>query len=150
MNNDVNIIFHPNIGLGKIQFFFQEKEIIDVLGIPDKREIDIQDTNDYVLRLFYIISDLSFYLHYEDNKFIYMSIHLNDVILEELKLTLLSERIVIDYIKDYHEKNHYIFLLEESFNSEMKETCYYFESIGLTIWYEDGSISDICVQNSRT
>jgi hypothetical protein len=51
-DKDINIVYTPQIGLGRILFSFQENDIVKVLEIPDERVVDIFDSSEYVIYLY--------------------------------------------------------------------------------------------------
>lgn len=143
---DDNLIFYPQVKLGKIYFSYQEKDIIEVLGKPSLKEKDDDySDNSYVIRLVYSKLNISFFLHFEEYKFNYLSIHTDDLIIDKVKLSLFLSKIkLIKYIEMYCEKNG--ITRQCSKTKSINEECYTFNKLGLTIWFEQGEISDICVQ----
>ena len=73
-DKDINIIFRPQIGLGKILFSFQEEDIIALLDIPEERNIDNFNDSEYALYLEYWNLNISPSIYYENDKFNYLSI----------------------------------------------------------------------------
>lgn len=147
-DNDINIIFRPQIGLGKILFSFQEEDIITLLGVPEEREIDIFNDMEYAVRLFYYRLKIYLSAYYENNKFDYLSASTNDLILDNVKFSTLKKREILKFIENYHNVHKITFLMEKEYHKEVNEYYYHYESIGLSIWFENSLISDICVQKA--
>ena len=127
--------FIPNIGYGNILFSYSKEVIISILGKPIEDQID-QDVN----ILYY--PNLTLFFHYGDDA--YLSIHLKDIILSDIKFSLFTKENLIDFVKKYHllKNIQYDF---EHLNADDIEDSYYFKNLGLTIWFESNEISDICL-----
>jgi hypothetical protein len=145
---DINIIFKPQVGLGNILFSFQEREIINVLGIPDKKEIDNLTDTGYAIYLYYNQQGISPSIYYENEAFESLHISTDDLILNNVKFSTLTKDEIVKCIEDYHCKNKLQYLCKYIYEKEVNEDYYYFKNIGLTIWFEGDLISDICVQKS--
>lgn len=52
------------------------------------------------------------------------------------------------FIKNYHEIHNIRFIMEKEFDEKVNEYYYHYENIGLSIWFEDGLITNICVAKS--
>lgn len=143
---DDNLIFYPQVKLGKIYFSYQEKDIIQVLGKPNLKEKDDDySDNSYVIRLVYSKLNISFFLHFEQDSFNYLSIHTDDLILNKTKLSSFTSKTkLIKHIKKYCDENGLIG--QYSKTKDMSEECYLFDKLSLTIWFEQDIISDICIQ----
>lgn len=147
--HDVNIIFYPEKGLGKIDFSFGEKEIISILGEPENRAIGTYlEENEYTVYLRYFSLGISLYLNFENDKLDYLSISSEDLILDNVQFSSLRKKGLIRFIQHYCIEHK----LDEKYEkkSDNDEEWYFFEGIGLTIWFEkrNGKMSDICVENS--
>lgn len=143
----VNLVFHPQVGLGKIDFSFNEKDIITLLGEPEDQDIDSDlGANCYSITLWYFSLGISPKVYYENNELDYLSISSDDLLIENTLFSTLSKSRLLFFIKSYCKRNN--------FNSTYKKTvddireCYYFEGIGLTIWFEKGKISNIIVEST--
>jgi hypothetical protein len=146
-DKDINIVFRPQVGFGKILFSFnEEKEILNVLGTFTERSIDIFNEDEYAIYLDYW--NISISLYYEYSKFDYLSIHTQDIVLEEFRFSEHEKRDILSFIKKYHDKHHLGFVEDIDYNKNTKEICYYYRNIGLTIWFDKNGISGINVQKS--
>jgi hypothetical protein len=146
---DNNITFYPPKRIGRLLFTYHEKDIVNVLGKPDKRTIDMFNDNEYAIYLYYNRMGLSPTLYFENNRFDYLSVHLKDIILENVKFSTLDKNSTLVFLENYHITHKINYVRKQSYDKDVNEECYEFENIGLTIWYERGCISDICVQKSN-
>jgi hypothetical protein len=147
-DKDINIIFKPQISLGYISFSFLENDIVEALGTPDEREIDAFNSSEYAIYLYYYNKKVYPSLYFENGNFDYLSINTDDIILDDVKFSTLTKNEILKFIKDYHCKNKLQYLCKYEYEEDVSEEYYYFENIGLTIWFEEDSISDICVHKT--
>ncbi|MDR0874463.1 MAG: hypothetical protein LBN27_13535 [Prevotellaceae bacterium] len=148
-DKDINIIFKPQIGLGDILFSFQENDIVKILGNPDEREIDVFNSSEYAINLYYYKINIHPSIYYENGEFDYSSISTEDIILDNVKFSSLTKDEIVKFIDDYHNKHGLQYLCKYEYEEDVNEECYFFENIGFTIWFEENTISDICVQRRR-
>lgn len=136
--------FIPNKGLGKIEFTFDEKEVIKILGKPTL----VNDENFDSIYYHYQIddADLFFFFHYENGKFDYLTIHPNILYLDGTDITKMNKNDLLNFIKHYHKKRNFNYLFE--IVEDELDYSYDYANIGLTIWFEGESISDICLYPS--
>ncbi|NDV59049.1 hypothetical protein [Bacteroides sp. 519] len=144
----IDLNFYPNIGLGNISFYFQENDILQVMGSPEKRMIYSYSEKESAICLFYNKLGISFWIHYEDNLFNHLSISIEDIILDGMKFSLLSKQGILEFVRNYHYQCGYDYLYENTYNENVNEEFYYFENIGLSIWFEEDYISDISIKMS--
>jgi hypothetical protein len=147
-DKDINIVYTPQIGLGRILFSFQENDIVKVLGTPDEREVDIFDSSEYAIYLYYYKIKIYPSLYFENSNFDYLSIFTSDLILDNVKFSTLKKREILKFIKNYHEIYNIRFLMKKEYDEKVNEHYYSYRNIGLSIWFEGDLISDICVQKS--
>ncbi|MDL2262453.1 hypothetical protein LJC11_03005 [Bacteroidales bacterium OttesenSCG-928-I21] len=145
---DINIIFKPQIGLGNILFSFQENDIIKMLGTPDERKIDVFNLSESAIYLYYDEIKIHLSIYYENGKFDHLSIGTEDIVLDSVRFSSSTKDEIIKFIANYHYKNKIHYLCEYTYAENINEEEYFFENIGLTIWFEENTISDICVQKS--
>ena len=145
-NQSEFIKFYPFKGLGSVEFSFDEDEIIDVLGQPDEIDEDIVNDSDSVVSLSYYDYGLDIFIEYFDGEKV-LSIHSDDIIIDGENLAFLEKDQMLKFMKDFHMKNDLEFLHEKLIEEDTDEEIHYFDSIGLTIWYIEEDISDICVQH---
>ena len=145
-SKDNNLFFYPGIKLGKLSLSFQEKDIIKILGNPEEQNIDRFNDFEYAVHLYYW--DLGIYpsIYYKNESFEYLHIHSGDIILDNVKFSTLKKSEVLSLIKNYHFKNKLQYSCEDAYDEDVDEECYYFEKIGLTIWFEKDLMSNVCVQ----
>ncbi|MDR1763284.1 MAG: hypothetical protein LBR64_04945 [Dysgonamonadaceae bacterium] len=74
-----------------------------------------------------------------------LHIYTEDLVLDGVQFSLLSQDEIRAYIKEYHRKYDLPFVSEESHNENCCEDKYYFHSIVLNIRFLDGKIDEICV-----
>lgn len=146
---DVDIIFYPQKGLGKISFSFNEEEIISILGEPEEQEVvtDLGE-NEYTVYLLYFSLGISLTLHFENDKLDYLSIFSDDLILDNVQFSSLRKKGLIRFIQNYCIEHKLCEKYEKK--SDNDEEWYFFKGIGLTIWFEkrNGKMSNVCVENS--
>lgn len=140
--------FYPNRGLGNISFNFQEDDILKIMGYPEERVIYNYSENDSAICLFYNKKGVIFWIHYDGLFFDYLSINVDDIILDGIKFSILTKLDILKYIKKYHIKHEYDYLCEKEFNEEFNEELYHFENIGLSIWFKKEHISDISIKKA--
>ena len=140
-----NSNFYPNVGLGDLLFKYDQNEVLSILGLPEEKEIDQVNDSDYTVRFFYKALGYSFHFHYEDNAFNYSSIHSKRIILDNEDFSMITKERIIGVIKDYYLKKDLVYDEKYSFDESVNEETYSFDNIGLTIWFENNRISDICV-----
>lgn len=140
------IKFYPFKGLGSIDFLFDEDEIINVMGQPDEMDEDVINDTDSVVSLSYYDCGLDIFIEYFDDNRV-LSIHSDDIIVGDENLAFLEKDQMLKHLRTFHEKNDIEFSHEKFIDEETDEEIHYFDSIGLTIWYMDEVVSDICVQH---
>lgn len=144
-----NIIFTPQIGFGKILFSFnKEEDILNVLDTPYEREIYIFNDNEYVIHLDYWDINISVSLYFEDRIFDYLSIHTQDAILDNFQFSRHNQSEILTYIKEYHSVYKLDFVEKKEYDKDVDETCFTYDNVGLTIWFDGNGISGICVQKT--
>lgn len=138
-----NLTFFPNIGMGKIKFNHTESDVINILGIPSYKEVD-KEVNfinyDYTL----FDTKISLFFQYEEKEFDYLSIHTRRLYINNKDISLMDKISLQNFLIKYHESLGIQYDFQQS--EDDLEYCYEYPSIGLTIWYEDDYISDICIQ----
>lgn len=143
-------IFRPQIGLGDVLFSFdKEDEVSKILGDSAERSIDTFNDNEYVIHLDYWNLDVFISLYFENKVFDRLSIHTQDVILNGFRFSLHNQTEILSFIKEYHNthKLDFIEIIEDM--ESVEEICYTYDTIGLTIWFDENGISDICVQKTH-
>lgn len=159
---DIDITFHPNEKVGKVRFSFKEEDVVTVLGSPSEREIFYYNTPisedekktispdpiQYSVNLFY--PEYAIFVGYADDKFQGTSVHIDDLILDGQQLSKMYKEDVIDFIENYHQKNNIPLQCQVSYAESVNEECYEYDNLGLTLWYINESISDICVMHPRS
>ena len=132
--------FFPHKGMGKITFDLDEKKIRSLIGKP--KAIYKQDLDNNI-GYNYTISGINFtiFFHYEEEIFDYSSIHSEVIIFNNCSTKHLTKEEILYCIKDYYDSQHIDFYFEKT--EDDIEDCYFFEAIGLTIWFEQNNISDI-------
>ncbi len=148
-NDFNNIIFTPQVGFGKILFSFsKEEDVLKVLDTSHEREIYAFNDNEYVIYLDYLDINISVSLYFENKVFDHLSIHTPDAILDNFQFSRHSQSEILTYIKEYHSIYKLDFAKKEEYDKDVDETCFTFDNIGLTIWFDGKGISDICVYKS--
>jgi len=148
-NKDIDLNFTPQVKLGEVLFSFNEQEVLQSLGASAERSLDIFNDREYVIHLDYWSYNFFVSVYYENNKFDYLSIHTQDIILEDFRFSDHKKKDILSFIKQYHEKYKILFLEKEEYDKDTDEICYNYESIGLTIWFDRTDISDISVQKTK-
>lgn len=146
MNRDKHITFYPSKGVGEIEFSFDEDSIIETLGKADEIDEDTVSDTESVVSISYYELGLDFFFEYIDDDQI-LSIHSDDIILEGKNIASLEKDEVFQLLKTYHDKNNLEFLHDKSIDEETDEESHYFDNIGLTLWYDEEELTDICCQD---
>ena len=137
-------LFVPNQGMGRFSFDLNEKNLVDILEFSNiKYEKEIKE---YVIEYILMseIDNTSIFFHYENSSIDYISIHTSDLILNNINIGKESKyEELLPLIKEYHNKNNIQFKYTTS--QVFDELFIYFENIGLSIWFENHRVSDICI-----
>lgn len=141
-----HIQFYPFKGLGSVEFSFGEDEIINALGQPDEIDKDIISDSESVISLSYYDFGIDLFIENLDDTNI-LSIHSDDIIVDGKNLAYMEKYQMLKLLSTFHEKNNWEFMHEKFIDEETDEEIHYFDTIGLTIWYIEDDISDICVQH---
>jgi hypothetical protein len=126
-------------------FSFQESDITKILGIPDEREIDTFNSSEYAIYLYYYKIEVYPSLYFENGNLDYLTINTNDLILDNVKLSTLTKNEILKFIEEYHYKNKLQYLCKYAYEKDVNEEYYRLANLGLSIWFEEDFISDICV-----
>lgn len=130
--------FIINKGLNNILFSHSEKELLSLLGKPKEEEYDkIAESKSLFYDNFMIV------LHYIENKVDYMSIHLNSLNIFGTDISLLSKVDLVDTLRKIYRKEGKKYKYE--YEEDEFEELFFFESLGLSVWYQDSFVSDICI-----
>jgi hypothetical protein len=149
-DKDINIVFKPQIGFGEVLFSFnKEEDVLKILGTSAERSVDIFNDEEYAIYLDYWNLDISVSLYFENNRFDYLSIHTQDVILDGFCFSLHNQTEILSFIKEYHNVYKLDFVEKIEDIESVEEICYTYDTIGLTIWFDKIGISGICVQNTH-
>lgn len=143
--------FTPQIGLGKILFSCnKEEDILERLGGIVERNIDFFDKNEYVIHLDYLDLAISVNLYFESGIFDRLSIHTQDVILDDFQFSHHIKNEILLFIAEYHNRHKLLFDIKVEIIEDVRETCYIYDTVGLTIWFDEKQrISDICVEKQK-
>lgn len=132
------ISFKINKGINNILFSNTEDEILSILGNPISQEYDKDaDSKRFYYENFLIV------FHYEKGMIDYLSIHLKSLFLNGTDISSLQKEKLIDFLRNIYKENESPYQYE--YIEDDIEESYFFEGIGLTVWYEDNNVSDICV-----
>lgn len=149
-DKDNKLIFKPQVGLGEILFSFnREKEVLEVLGDSAERSIDVFSDNGYVIHLDYWNLSIFVNLYFENRFFDRLSIHTQDIILENFRFSHYKQSEILSFIKEYHNAYKLDFIEKVESDEDIEEIWYFYENLGLTIWFDKNGISDICVQKTH-
>lgn len=146
MSRNQHITFYPGKGVGKIEFSFNEDDIVEALGEADEIDEDTISETESVVSVLYYDLGLDFFVEYIDDDQI-LSIHSDDIILDDKNIAPMEQDEMLQFMRTYHEKNNLEFLHEKAIDEETDEECHYFDNIGLTLWYEEDTLVDICCQD---
>jgi len=146
----MNYLFKVGSGLDNLTFDTTESDALKLLGNPDKIEREVYENayesiKDETVRFYYKSSGLKLKFNYFDNEYDGLTISTNKLIYNSEDWFSLSKRKVIKIIKEIHQERNlvYVFEKEKYKNSETEE--YNFNAIGLTIWFEDNRVDDLCI-----
>ena len=137
-----NFNFKINAGILGIDFTFTPDRVINALGTPLHEEYfeDGEILFEYTLKDNHIF----LFFHYDNSPFDYLSIHLKKLIILEHNIYELNKFELIDILRKYHLHNDVYFKMDIS--SDEDEEIIAFPNIGLTAWFENSEISDICIE----
>lgn len=136
--------FIPNIGISKLKFLDNELIIKEKIGIPNHERIDVNDSEDYTINLFYESLGIYCFIHYENSTFSYTSFHLKNLFINNIHLNNTTQKECLDFLKDYHTKLSIEYIVDVK--GDDIEKVFFFENIGLTIWFSEFEISDISIE----
>lgn len=148
-DKDIDLTFIPQVGFGEILFSFNEDQVLHILGDSAERNIDYFNTNEYALYLDYWDYNIFISLHFENSTLERLSIHTQNIILDDFCFSHHNQSEILSFIRRYHYTHNLNFTETVEFNEEVKETCYIYNRIGLTIWFDENGISDICLQKTE-
>lgn len=133
--------FIPNAGIGKIELTFDKEKVINLLGKPILINDDDLDSIYYQ----YEIDDATLFLffHYENAKFDYLTVHTNMLYINGVEISKMKKSYLLDFIKLFHDKQNFNYQYE--LIEDALDYSYDYTNIGLTIWFEDELVSDICI-----
>jgi len=148
----MNYLFKIGWGFGNIPFDATESEVLNLLGEPDKIERDVyvnenEDIKDETVDYYYDKIGLSFKFFYFNNELDEMAIFTNKLIYNDENWFSLSKRTILKTIKEiYKERNLvYSYKIEKYNIYDLKIDNYGFDAIGLTIWFENNKLDDLCI-----
>lgn len=136
--------FRPNFGIGTLLFYDNENVIKEKIGYPDLKNTDNNESEDYTINLSYKSFGLECFVHYEDSKFSYTSFHLRKLIIDNVNLQNMGENDSLVFLEKYHSNHSIEYLVDVK--EDVEENIYFFEKIGLTLWFSKNELSDICVE----
>lgn len=142
VNDSIELEFHQGIGIFK--FSMKEKDLKKIISKCLDLEYTIEKRDQTVV---YFCSnksvDLNFYFHYNKRGLDYLSIHTSDLTLNGVNIKNMKQAAVIDLVERYHTLNFvgFKYTLEDIDD----EVFINFTNIGLSIWFEEEKITDICV-----
>lgn len=143
-HKDVNVFF-LNQGVDGLLFFDNERIIKEKIGNPNFENIDRVDNNeDFTINLCYELLGLDCFVHYENSKFSYTSFHLQNLLVNSVMVKDIKQDDCIPFFKKYHSNNSIEFIVD--IKQDTEEIIYFFENIGLTIWFIDDELSDISIE----
>ncbi|MFV0531072.1 MAG: hypothetical protein ACK5MD_06500 [Flavobacteriales bacterium] len=137
-----DLIFKPNIGIGKIRFIHNTSDIISLYGRAEEMDIH-NETECVAYEYFSNITRLSVFFHYDNGKLDYTSIHTEKLIVNNVEISNMNREELLSHIKDFHKSLNVEY--QEQFEDNDLDISHSFDNIGLTVWFEDNKISDICV-----
>lgn len=145
-NKSVDITFYPFKGIGQVLFTSQEKDVLNLLGEPFRKEEIIDDECRVVI--YYYDSDphIDCLFHYENDAFGHLSVFTANIVLDGFDFASAAKDKLVDFIKEYHKKHGIEFKFEVSRAEDVNEDYFQFDNLGLTIWYSGEYVSEICVQ----
>lgn len=113
------------------------------MGKADFKNKDI-DNDYFTIHISYKKYGIDCFVHYENSGFFYTSFHLKDLLIDNIQIASLGKEDYILVLKKFHLKNSKEFVIDEKTDSE--EVTFYFENLGLTIWYSNDGLSDISIE----
>lgn len=134
--------FTPNEGVGEVLFKFNKEQIIKKLGNPIEEKMD-NELQSQMLEYELNGKFMLIFIHYEDSKFDYTSIHTDVLYMDDIEISTMNKDELLDFLKEYYEKLNLNFNFK--YTEDDLDDYYEFDDIGLTVWFEEDVITDISV-----
>lgn len=143
MNMDYN--FNKNEPFQGLGFNVTEIEVIDILGIPESRVRYDDSPGEYQQWYNYDNDTVSIIFHYENFELDYITYHTSCLYINGKNLFDLEKQEILEMMLliSYYS-------LENAFDESREEydilyESYYFKDVGLTLWFEDDDLDDVCI-----
>lgn len=143
MDLQIKDYFIPNEGIGILSFYDDENAIISKLTAIWYEREDVVGEGYHTINLSYPILGVECFIHYEYLTFTYTSFHLKDLFILGKNISLMQLEDCISIIEQFHKNKKVDFIVDRKI--DCNEEILFFESLGLTIWFEKNNVSDICI-----
>lgn len=146
--DEFDLNFIPNVGVGDLLFEMSEKELLELLAMKGNINFERQvynngeDDKSISYRFKLNMNTITVFFNYEEENN-YVSIHMNNMEINEIGLSTMNINKLRFYLKEFHKSLHLEYV--EKFEDNKVDVSYSFDKIGLTVWFEDEEVSDICI-----
>ena len=133
------------IGIGKMEFLWNQEEIINYLGPPDEIKKDIYEglPNEYSIDLIYDSLGIKISYNYYNDIPEKAEFFLEKAIVDTQNLYNLSKKDILKLISKTHLNKNLKF--EYSLEKTDLDEFYSFDNIGLSLWFEYDKLTDVSV-----
>lgn len=152
--NQEDLLFLIGEGLGEVRFSMNEEQVKKLLGEPDsidkEESVDEEDgTNELVVYYNYHEIGMRPAFYYYDDEFDSMNIFADQIQLRGSNLFELDQQEILDIIKKIYQEEEWEFTYDYEFFQDDEngpgEEEYNFERMGLTLWFQDEALDEVCV-----
>jgi hypothetical protein len=145
INDKFSYIFNRNKGVGTLLFSLKRNEVLNLLGEPDSVDNDVYEKNvEETIRFHYKKKGIMISFSRYDGVFDPLKIYLQKLNIEGSNIYNLNYIYVKEYLQSFHQKKQITFKLEET--NDGAEQIIFYPNIGLTLWYENRNLIDLCVE----
>ena len=152
--NQEDLLFQIGKGLGDVQFSMNEEQVKKLLGEPDSIEkeesVDEEDgTKERVVYYNYHEIGIRPAFYYYNDEFDSMNIFSDQIQLHGNNLFEIDQQEILDIVKKIYQEEEWEFKYDyEAFqedDNDPAEEEYNFERMGLTLWFQDETLDEVCV-----
>ncbi len=145
--------FIPNIGVESLSFDMSEKDLLIFLMIKnniafEKQEYDDGEGDKSISYRFELnMNFITVFFHKEKEEDSYVSIHMDNLKVNKKELSTMNVEQLRLHLIEFHKLSNIKY--QEKFEDNDLDISYSFNNIGLTVWFEDGAVSGICIEPVR-
>lgn len=143
-------IFQPNKRFLGIEFEFSEKKVIEILGHPDKITKETHqnpnNTVDFDIIYYYYKQNIEIMFYYYDNIYNKLAIFTRNLMINNIEIFKLKKREILEIISKI--SNYTLdraFIESVRLDDNLVSEQYDFDDIGITLWFENDRLNEICL-----